>query len=95
MNVRKTLALLAIAGGFLAAAIEPSAARGAAVSEAVGSSPFYGYAAPGIRFLGSSYQEPDGTYDSLSDFTRDINGTPCGIECAAKAEARWSRYYAH
>ncbi|WP_020174631.1 hypothetical protein [Methyloferula stellata] len=95
MNVRKTLALLAIAGGFLAAAVEPSAARGAPVPEAVGPSQFYGYAAPDIRFLGSSYQEPDGTYDSLSDFTRDVNGTPCGIECSARAQAHWGHYYAH
>jgi len=95
MNIQKTIALLTVAAGCLVAAVEPSAARGAPVSQAVGSSEFYGYAAPGIRFSpGSAYQEPDGTYDSLADFTRDLNGTPCGIECSARAQAHWGRYYA-
>jgi hypothetical protein len=35
------------------------------------------------------YQNPDGTYPSLSNFTRDIEGTPCGIECTAEAHHRW------
>ena len=85
MNVRKTIALLTIAAGCLATAVEPSAAR-APVSEMVGSSQFHAHAAPDIRFgPGSGYEEPDGTYDSLSDFTRDLNGTPCGIECSPRA----------
>jgi hypothetical protein len=29
----------------------------------------------------SGYQDPDGTYESYSDFIRDVNGTPCGVEC--------------
>jgi hypothetical protein len=35
------------------------------------------------------YQNPDGTYPSLAEETRDINGTPCGIECTAEAYHRW------
>jgi hypothetical protein len=39
----------------------------------------------------SIYQGPGGTYDSLSDYTRDVNGIPCGIECTRRADQRWSR----
>jgi hypothetical protein len=39
----------------------------------------------------SVYQNLNGTYPSLSDFVRDLNGTPCGIECTAHAERRWAR----
>jgi hypothetical protein len=42
----------------------------------------------------SIYQNPDGTYDSLADLSRDIRGIPCGIECTQDAQARWSHYYA-
>jgi len=42
----------------------------------------------------SPYTAPDGTYDSLADYTRAIRGTPCGINCARAAQERWSRYYA-
>ena len=43
----------------------------------------------------SPYQGPDGTYDSLADFSRDVWGVPCGIECTAAAQQRWSApYYA-
>ncbi len=38
----------------------------------------------------SSYQAPDGTYDSLSDFVRSVNGTPCGIQCSLDHQQRWS-----
>lgn len=38
------------------------------------------------------YQNPDGTYDSLADLSRDIWGVPCGIECTHEAQARWARY---
>ncbi len=41
-----------------------------------------------------AYQNPDGTYDSLADLTRDIRGIPCGIECTQEAQARWAHYYA-
>lgn len=36
-----------------------------------------------------SYQNPDGSYDSYSDFIRDLRGIPCGIECTQRAEVRW------
>ena len=42
----------------------------------------------------SIYQNPDGTYDSLADLSRDVWGVPCGIECTQEARARWSHYYA-
>jgi hypothetical protein len=44
----------------------------------------------------SLYQNPDGSYDSLTDLTRDIWGIPCGVECTREAQARWSHYaYTH
>jgi hypothetical protein len=39
----------------------------------------------------SIYQGPDGTYDSYADYTRDVNGIPCGIDCTRRAAERWSR----
>ncbi len=53
------------------------------------------YAYPAQAY--SIYQAPDGTYDSLADLTRDIDGTPCGVECTREAQARWSRpvYHRH
>jgi hypothetical protein len=39
----------------------------------------------------SYYQGPDGTYDSLADFTRDLWGVPCGVDCTRAAAARWAR----
>jgi hypothetical protein len=42
----------------------------------------------------SNYRGPDGTYDSLADFIRDRNGTPCGINCTRAAQERWERYFA-
>lgn len=38
---------------------------------------------PGLILKMSHYQQPDGTYDSVSDLVRDVNGTPCGIDCPA------------
>jgi hypothetical protein len=35
------------------------------------------------------YQNPDGSYPSLSNFVRDIEGVPCGIECEKDADRRW------
>ncbi|MGO9023201.1 MAG: hypothetical protein ACLQIQ_02665 [Beijerinckiaceae bacterium] len=43
----------------------------------------------------SNYQGPDGTYDSAADFSRDIWGVPCGVNCTQRAQARWSHYYDH
>jgi hypothetical protein len=40
----------------------------------------------------SSYQGPDGTYDSEADFVRDLRGIPCGITCTRAAQARWARW---
>ena len=51
----------------------------------------YAYPAQGY----SIYQNPDGTYDSLADLTRDVWGVPCGVECTNEARARWSRYYSY
>ncbi len=33
-----------------------------------------------------SYQAPDGTYYSLADTVRSVEGTPCGIECETRHE---------
>jgi len=38
---------------------------------------------PGLVLKTSHYQQPDGTYDQLADLVRDVNGTPCGIDCPA------------
>ncbi|MGA3301923.1 MAG: hypothetical protein ABSC72_01385 [Methylovirgula sp.] len=35
------------------------------------------------------YQSPDGTYPSVSDLSRAVNGVPCGLECTAEADGRW------
>lgn len=39
------------------------------------------------------YQNPDGTYNSAADYSRDFWGVPCGISCTRDAEQRWARYY--
>ncbi len=36
-------------------------------------------------------QNLDGSYPSLSDFVRDINGAPCGLNCEHDANKRWAR----
>jgi hypothetical protein len=38
---------------------------------------------PGLVVKMSHYQQPDGTYDRLSDLVRAVNGTPCGVDCPA------------
>jgi hypothetical protein len=43
-------------------------------------------------FAYDAYQGPDGSYDSLADFTRDIKGIPCGIDCTRRAQARLARW---
>jgi hypothetical protein len=40
----------------------------------------------------SVYQNPDGSYDSMADLSRDIRGIPCGIECTQESHARWAHY---
>ena len=46
-------------------------------------------AGPGLVLKMSNYQQPDGTYDSLADLTRSVNGTPCGIDCPAPSRVIW------
>ncbi|MEJ0050286.1 MAG: hypothetical protein WDN02_03570 [Methylovirgula sp.] len=36
-------------------------------------------------------QNLDGSYPSLSDFVRDINGAPCGLNCERDANERRAR----
>lgn len=36
---------------------------------------------PGLVLKGYQYQQWDGTYASLADLTRSVNGTPCGVDC--------------
>jgi hypothetical protein len=69
----KFLVLLATASLLVAASATPSAAHWRALRCRIVSS--------GVVVQTSGYQEPDGTYESYSDFIRDVNGTPCGIEC--------------
>ncbi|MGO9005405.1 MAG: hypothetical protein ACLQIQ_02670 [Beijerinckiaceae bacterium] len=38
----------------------------------------------------SNYQGPGG-YNSLADYTRSIEGIPCGMDCTQKAQQRMSR----
>ena len=45
--------------------------------------------APGLVLKTSHYQQPDGTYDQVSDLVRDVNGTPCGIDCPAPSRVIW------
>jgi hypothetical protein len=74
MNSR-LLVLLATAGILVAASATPSAAHWRYT-------PRCRIVSLGLIVQTSRYQEPDGTYDSISDFVRDVNGTPCGVECS-------------
>jgi hypothetical protein len=38
-----------------------------------------------------AYQGPHGHYNSLSDYVRDVEGTPCGANCEHAAQERWAR----
>jgi hypothetical protein len=76
--VLKSTLVVAAACGLAMAVSSPSQAHGVR----------YVYPTQGY----SIYQGPDGSYDSLADFTRDIWGIPCGIECTREAQARWSHY---
>jgi hypothetical protein len=44
----------------------------------------------GLVLKGSHYQQPDGTYAALADLVRDVNGTPCGIDCPAPSPVFWA-----
>ncbi len=88
-----------IIGCFAAVMTSPSQAQPAAVYYApapVWIAPWIG--GPAVPH----YQGPDGRYDNLADFTKDLGGTPCGIECTYRAQVRWGvippprpYYYAH
>jgi hypothetical protein len=41
----------------------------------------------------AQYQGPRGGYDSLSDYSRSVEGTPCGMNCTRRAQQRWARPY--
>lgn len=44
---------------------------------------------------GGSYVNPDGSYPSYEAFSRDLNGTPCGIACTHQlAVDRYAEYHA-
>lgn len=79
-NIKKLAVIAAAACGFGLAISGPSQAQD------IPYHPYY--AAQGL----SIYQNPDGTYDSLADLSRDIRGIPCGIECTREAQARWAHY---
>jgi hypothetical protein len=66
----------ALMGAFLASAILPASAH-------IHHPPRCYVGAPGLVLKTSHYQQLDGSYDSLSDLVRDVNGTPCGLDCPA------------
>jgi hypothetical protein len=79
MNTLKKIAVLAATSGLLAAAaVTPSSAR----SPVPAPSDYYAYWNPGAP-AHSIYEQPDGSYKSYTDFSRDLNGVPCGMECRA------------
>jgi hypothetical protein len=41
--------------------------------------------------VSAQYQGPRGHYDSLSDYTRSVGGTPCGMNCTRREQQRWAR----
>lgn len=45
---------------------------------------------PMVVLKGSQYQQPDGTYNNVSDLVRDVNGTPCGVDCPAPSAVFWA-----
>jgi hypothetical protein len=72
--------------GLTAAIASPSLAQPAAVYYA----PVPVWVAPWIGGPAvPHYQGPDGRYDSLADFSRDVWGVPCGVECTYRAQVRW------
>ncbi|MFZ0558526.1 MAG: hypothetical protein WAN31_10240 [Methylovirgula sp.] len=74
--MKSKLLILLIGAGLLAATSgAPSAAHSRHVSRCWQTS-------PGLVLQTSSYQDPDGTYESYAGLVRDVNGTPCGIECS-------------
>jgi hypothetical protein len=41
----------------------------------------------------SQYQSPDGSYPSLADYTRSVEGTPCGLTCTYVGQQRRADFY--
>jgi hypothetical protein len=41
----------------------------------------------------SGYRDAAGNYRSLADYTRDVEGIPCGIECTRAAQGPVAREY--
>ena len=83
-HVLKPALIAAAACGLAIAVSSPSQAQNAR----------YVYPYPAQHY--SIYQNPDGTYDSPTDLSRDVWGIPCGVECTREAQARWSHYiYRH
>ncbi len=74
--------LILLAAGLLATSAVPSAARPY-------SGPRCHLVGPGVVLKMSQYQQPDGSYASVSDFVRDVNGTPCGLDCPAPSRVIW------
>ena len=75
--------LLTAAGMLLATSVAPSVAQPGQSCHPVP-------AGPGVVFKGYQYQQPDGTYDNVSDLVRDVNGTPCGVDCPAPSAVFWA-----
>lgn len=40
----------------------------------------------GAPMTSGFYQESDGTHDSLAAFSREVQGTPCGVTCTREGE---------
>jgi hypothetical protein len=98
--MRPRLLTAGIIGCLAVAVASPSLAQPGAVYYAP--VPVYvpWYAGPSYEPVVPHYQGPDGRYDSLADFTRDLRGIPCGIECTYRAQVRWGvvpprPYYPH
>jgi hypothetical protein len=72
--MRSERLLLLASAGLLAASAVPCAAHRR--------HPYCWQTSPALVVQTSGYQEPDGTYRSYAGFVRDVNGTPCGIECS-------------
>lgn len=47
----------------------------------------------GPGWSGSGYRDSNGNYRSLADYTRDVEGTPCGINCTRAAQGQTAREY--
>jgi hypothetical protein len=71
----KLFVLLAAAAVLVAASAAPSAAHHKIAPRCWQTSPV-------LVVQTSTYKEPDGTYESYAGYIRDVNGTPCGVECS-------------